>query len=104
MIILVPAYNSLYNTFDKELGHYRRYTRKSLTNVFLKNELKIKKVTYFNAIGIIGWITSGKIQQNKTIPASQMKFYNTLVPVIKIIDKVLLQRIGLSVIVVGEKA
>ena len=29
LIILVPAYNFLFNTFDKKIGHYRRYDKKN---------------------------------------------------------------------------
>ncbi|MBL0071665.1 MAG: methyltransferase domain-containing protein [Bacteroidetes bacterium] len=103
LIILVPAFQSLYNNFDKELFHYRRYRRNTLAQLFTFNKLEIKDAFYFNAGGIPGWFFSGFIQKNKTIPASQMKIYDTLVPVFKIIDKVLFRRIGLSVICVGKK-
>lgn len=103
LIILVPAYQSLYNVFDQELFHFRRYTTRSLKNIFEKNDLKIINSQYFNSIGIIGWYISGKIQKNKTIPKNQMKIFNFFVPVFKIIDLILFKKIGLSAIVVGEK-
>jgi 2-polyprenyl-3-methyl-5-hydroxy-6-metoxy-1,4-benzoquinol methylase len=48
LLILVPAYQSLYCSFDRELGHYRRYTRKTLSNVFEENHFKIDHYRYFN--------------------------------------------------------
>ncbi|WP_315819590.1 class I SAM-dependent methyltransferase [Paraflavitalea speifideaquila] len=30
LVVLVPAFQSLYNLFDEELGHYRRYTARTL--------------------------------------------------------------------------
>ncbi|MEO0470652.1 MAG: class I SAM-dependent methyltransferase, partial [Bacteroidota bacterium] len=36
MVILVPAYQSLYNTFDENLFHFRRYTRSTMSKVFEK--------------------------------------------------------------------
>jgi SAM-dependent methyltransferase len=103
LLILVPAFQSLYCSFDQELGHYRRYTRKSLGRVYKENQLHIEYSRYFNAMGILGWIFSGKILKKKTIPERQMGMYNKLVPVFRIIDKIFLQIIGLSVILVGKK-
>ncbi len=103
LLILVPAFQSLYCGFDLELGHYRRYTRKTLRRVYEENQFQILYSRYFNAMGILGWIFSGKILKKKTIPEGQMGIYNKLVPVFRIIDKIFLQIIGLSVILVGKK-
>jgi SAM-dependent methyltransferase len=103
LIILVPAYNWLFNHFDKALGHFRRYNRKSLIELFVQNRLKIRHVQYFNLAGIPGWFFSGRIQKNKTIPGTQMKFYNQLVPFFRILDKITINVAGLSVIAIGIK-
>ena len=103
LLILVPAYQHLYCRFDQELGHYRRYTKKSLGKVFKDNHFRIKHARYFNLMGILGWVFSGKILKKKTIPEGQMGIYNKLVPIFKIIDELFLRAVGLSVILVGEK-
>ncbi len=41
LIILVPAFQSLYNGFDKELYHYRRYTKHTLNKLFKENPTSI---------------------------------------------------------------
>lgn len=102
-IILVPSYQTLFNQFDTELGHYRRYTKSTLSKVFLKSNFQIIHKQYFNFIGILGWFVSGRILMKKTIPKRQMKLYNTLVPIIKIIDKLILNSMGLSTIIIGRK-
>lgn len=102
-IILVPSYQKLFNQFDTELGHYRRYTKKTLSPLFLNSNFKITHKQYFNFVGILGWFVSGKILKNKNIPEGQMKLYNFLVPIIKLIDKIILNSAGLSTIVVGKK-
>jgi 2-polyprenyl-3-methyl-5-hydroxy-6-metoxy-1,4-benzoquinol methylase len=103
LIVLVPAYQQLYNRFDEALEHYRRYTVKTLIPLFTKANFKVVHKQYFNAAGILGWYVSGKLQKNQTIPEGQMALYNRLVPLFKLIDKVTFYSIGLSVIVVGEK-
>jgi hypothetical protein len=58
---------------------------------------------YFNVIGILGWFVSGKILRKKTIPEGQMKLYDTLVPLWKLVDWCIGRFIGLSVISVVTK-
>jgi len=101
LVILVPAYQHLYNRFDKELEHFRRYNRKRLNQLISDHEFSILHSQYFNFMGIFGWYVSGRLQKNKIIPKSQMSLYNKLVPAFKLVDKVLLHRVGLSVISVG---
>lgn len=103
LIILVPAYQTLYNNFDLGLEHYRRYTKKSLSKLFTDNSLEIVHRQYFNFIGIFGWYVSGKLMKNDSISEGQMGLFNTLVPLFKAVDKVILNRMGLSVIAVGKK-
>lgn len=103
LVILVPAYQFLFNRFDKELEHYRRYNQKSLNAIFDLDKFKIIHNQYFNAGGILGWYVSGRILKNKLIPKGQIKFYNILVPFFKVFDKVVCNKIGLSVISVAEK-
>ena len=102
LIILVPAFQSLYNQFDKNLGHYRRYKQQSLNALLSKYGFKIIHNQYFNFGGILGWYVSGTILKKQTIPEGQMDFYNVLVPVFKLIDFVTFNRVGLSVIAVGK--
>lgn len=103
LIILVPAYQALYNRFDSELEHYRRYNQRSLNVLFDTAQFKIIQNQYFNAAGILGWYVSGRLLKNKLIPEGQMKFYNFLVPIFKAFDKLVCNKIGLSVMTVGIK-
>ena len=103
LIILVPAFQFLYNRFDKELEHFRRYSKKSLNKIFLDTGFQIQSSKYFNLAGILGWYISGSVLKKKTIPGGQMALYNALVPLFKIVDKVISNAAGLSVVTVGRK-
>lgn len=103
VVILVPSYQWLFNSFDVALGHYRRYTTTMMSERQVKAGFKVVHKQYFNAAGIAGWFLSGNILKKKVIPAGQMGLYNKLVPIFKIIDKLVLNGFGLSSIVVGEK-
>jgi 2-polyprenyl-3-methyl-5-hydroxy-6-metoxy-1,4-benzoquinol methylase len=103
LIILVPSYELLYNGFDRGLGHYRRYNRSTLSQLFIRHNFAILKKQHFNFAGIFGWFVSGTLLRKKIIPTGQMKVYNLLVPLFKITDKLVFNTIGLSTIVVGKK-
>lgn len=103
LIILVPAFQALYNLFDKELGHYVRYTDRSMGRLFEKAGLEVINQQYFNAVGIAGWMMNGSILRKKLIPRKQLQLFDKLVPVIKLVDNLTFHKIGLSVITVGRK-
>lgn len=103
LIILVPAYNWLFNKFDEELGHYRRYTKKSLTRVFNENNFKIIHKQYFNLAAMFGWFWYGNVLGRKILPKGPIETYNKLVPLFKIADKTVFNLVGNSVVIVGKK-
>lgn len=103
LVILVPAYQWLYNEFDRNLAHFRRYTEGGLRERFLAQNFEVLHSQYFNFAAIGGWWFSGNILRKKVIPKGQMKIYNFFVPVFKVVDKILGNRIGISTIVVGRK-
>jgi len=102
IIILVPAYQILYNSFDTALEHFRRYTQKSL-NKIISPEFEIIHNQYFNVFGIAGWVVSGGILKKKAIPRNQMELYDKLIGFSRFLDKLVFNKIGLSVITVGKK-
>lgn len=100
-IMLVPAFGSLYNTLDKELGHYRRYTKKHLRDLFTRNGWQIAKMKYFNAPGIAGWWLFGNLLKRKLITQQPLSIYNRLVPLFRIADRVSDRFFGLSLIAIA---
>jgi 2-polyprenyl-3-methyl-5-hydroxy-6-metoxy-1,4-benzoquinol methylase len=102
-IFLVPAFNSLFNSFDRELGHHRRYTRSTLKDKMEDSGFKVIHQQYFNMPAMLGWFVSGTLLKNKIIPESQLGFYNRFVPLFRKVDKLIGHSIGLSVIAVGKK-
>jgi 2-polyprenyl-3-methyl-5-hydroxy-6-metoxy-1,4-benzoquinol methylase len=103
VVILVPAYQWLYNKFDKGLEHFRRYTKSRLVDLIAKNKFEIIHSQYFNLVAIAGWFVSGSILRKETIPEGQMGLFNKLVPTLKIIDKLIANKVGISTICVGRK-
>ncbi len=103
LIVLAPAYQWLYCRLDKELGHYRRYTLRKISEVLINKGFKIISKKYFNFLGICGWFFSGKILRTKKLGKNEITAFNDLVPFAKMLDKITFNKTGLSVIVTGIK-
>jgi SAM-dependent methyltransferase len=103
MVILVPSYQWLYCRFDRELGHFRRYNRKSLKELTEKNGFVTEYIFSFNAAGIAGWLLFGKILNRRQIKEGQMKLYDKFVSLFRLLDKVLFHKTGLSQIIIARK-
>jgi len=103
LIMLVPAFSWLFNSLDKELGHFRRYTKKTVTTLLLKENFSIESNSYFNFAGMSGWWFAGTLFKKKLIPEKQLSLYNALVPAFRFLDKLTLNSAGLSVVTVAAK-
>ena len=103
LILLAPAYQWLFCKLDKELGHYRRYSAKRMAALLRSQGFEIKHKQYFNVAGIPGWLVSGKILGKKMLGSGEMNVFNSLVPLIRFVDKLFFKKAGLSIIVTGIK-
>lgn len=103
LILLAPAYSWLYCTFDKQLGHYRRYSLKQLKDLLNKGAFSTLKGDYFNFTGVAGWLLFGKIMNKKMLGSGEMSAFDKIVPLAKAVDKILRRSTGLSIIVTGIK-
>ncbi|HOY33068.1 MAG TPA: class I SAM-dependent methyltransferase [Bacteroidales bacterium] len=103
LVILVPAYQWLYNRFDTELEHFRRYRIEDLKTLVAHAGFRIDSARYFNFIGILGWWFSGSMLRSKNIPECQMSLFEFLVPLIKVTDRIIMNKAGLSIIISGTK-
>jgi glycosyltransferase involved in cell wall biosynthesis len=88
-IVLVPNGPGLYGSLDRVLGHYRRYTREQLTEACERAGFRVEQVLKFNRIGAPGWWWNGRILKKDTFGFWQIKLLNTILPVIRPIDRFL---------------
>ena len=99
-VILVPALEGLFGTLDRELGHQRRYTRKSLAAQMRKAGFRVERVFYFNLVGTFGWWLNARIRKVPRIPLDQLRSFDRLVPILRAEDLIPLP-FGQSVIAIG---
>ena len=99
-VILVPAFQELFGSLDRELGHVRRYTRTSLSRRMREAGFRVERAFYFNLVGTIGWWVNARLRQVPRIPVDQVRYFDTLIPMLRLEDRVPLP-FGLSVIAIG---
>ena len=102
LVVLVPAGKWLFNSLDREFGHYRRYSKKDLITLMGK-DMALVHTQYFNFAGIAAWFFTGSFLRKRTIPPLEMSLFNKMVPLFKLIDRGLLNKSGLSIIAVAKK-
>jgi SAM-dependent methyltransferase len=101
VVILVPALPSIYGTLDRELGHFRRYTRRTLTRAFTQAGLEVVHMAWFNRVGVLGWWLNARVRRQRRIPLSQLRLFDTFVPLFEA-ERLLPLPFGQSLIAVGR--
>lgn len=51
IFIFVPAFNFLFSSLDRKVGHYRRYNKKMIKELVAHPDIKISELKYFDTIG-----------------------------------------------------
>jgi SAM-dependent methyltransferase len=83
VVLLVPALPALYGTLDTELQHCRRYTKASLRAVMAAAGLQDIRTTWYNRLGTFGWWFNARVRKAPRIPVSQLRFFDSLVPLLR---------------------
>jgi SAM-dependent methyltransferase len=104
IVLLVPAFEALYGPLDYNLGHYRRYTRKSIVEMAESVGLTVKRARYINAVGFFGWWVNSKIFRREAQSSKQIAFFDRFViPVMSRIESVVSPPFGQSLFAVLQK-
>ena len=102
VVFLVPFNQKLYSRFDQEIGHFRRYSKAELEDKMRAAGLKVECQYYFNKAGVIAWWIGNRLFGQRCITAWQLKVYNFLTPLFRLLDYCLPMQ-GLSTVVVASK-
>lgn len=104
VVLMVPAFEALYGEIDVRLGHYRRYTRRSLHQVATAAGFGVKRLKYMNLVGFFGWWANAKIFRRAEQSADQIAFFDTwIVPVQQRLENLISPPFGQSIIATLEK-
>jgi len=103
LILLVPAHKWAYGRMDKELGHFRRYSKSEVENKVLDSNFSILDLYYLNWLGLVGWYINGKILGRKIIPEKQLGIFDYIARPFLLLEELVHLPFGISTLVIGEK-
>jgi glycosyltransferase involved in cell wall biosynthesis len=101
-VLVVPAVRGLYTVLDRELGHYRRYSRQELAQKMAAAGFEVVFARQFSKLGTIAWAIAGHWLRRRELSPRQMIWYDRLLPLARLLDYVL-PLPGMSLIMVGRK-
>jgi SAM-dependent methyltransferase len=98
LIVLAPAHPALYSPFDAAVGHFRRYAKRSLTNV-VPRHLGLVRLRYLDAAGLLASAANRAILRRAVPSGRDLQFWDrALVPVSRVIDPLLGHHVGRSLL------
>jgi hypothetical protein len=87
IVLIVPAFPSLYGPIDGLLGHYRRYSKKSLREGAERAGLIPESLRYMNSVGFFSWWFNAHILKRTEQSESQILFFDsTIVPLLASVE------------------
>jgi SAM-dependent methyltransferase len=103
LIVLCPAHQFLYSPFDAGIGHFRRYTRRTLSRLTPEGA-SLEKVAYLDSAGLLASLAN-RLLLRKALPTKrQIAFWDrVLVPASRLLDPLLLHRVGKSILAIWRR-
>ena len=102
-MVLAPAHEALYTPFDRAIGHFRRYSTRSLRDL-APDCLSERRVIYLDSCGVLASL-GNRLLLRQAAPTSQqiLTWDRYLVPCSRWLDPLLLHKAGKSVLAVWAR-
>jgi ubiquinone/menaquinone biosynthesis C-methylase UbiE len=98
IIVLSPAFQSLFSPFDKAIGHFRRYN-KSMLKKITPTGLEIVSLKYYDTIGYFAGLANKLLLRQEYPSKKQILFWDKwMVPVSTFTDQLFFHSFGKSII------
>lgn len=103
VVVLSPAFNSLYSPFDKAVGHFRRYTKQDLPRL-TADGLSLKRAFYLDSVGFFASMTNRMFLKSTMPTAAQLALWDrAMVPVSRLIDPLFGTAFGKTIVAIWQK-
>lgn len=104
VVLMLPAFPALYGPIDRNLGHHRRYTRRSILDLADRAGMQLRRLRFMNAVGFFGWWANARIFRREEQSAAQIDVFDRwVVPVISRIEAIAPPPFGQSLLAVLER-
>jgi 2-polyprenyl-3-methyl-5-hydroxy-6-metoxy-1,4-benzoquinol methylase len=103
-VLIVPAFESLYGPIDERLGHFRRYSKASMTQAATEAGFRVQTLRYMNGVGFFGWWVNAHILKKTEQSESQIALFDSVVvPVMSKLEGMIEPFVGQSIFTVLVK-
>jgi SAM-dependent methyltransferase len=104
LFLFVPALQWLYGSFDRQVGHRRRYARAGLARKCERAGFKVVKSVYFDAAGVLPWWVKYRLLRSEEMEPAAVRFYDRFcVPALRRAEALVPPPLGKNVLLVAEK-
>jgi len=105
IVLWVPAFESLYSKFDRQIGHYRRYRRNELQALVHNVGFQQVAARYTNMPGFFAWWLVVKMLRIKPTSGRLSAVYDRyFIPVIRRVERFARPPLGQSLLVVAQRS
>jgi len=100
LVVLAPAHQRLFSPFDAAIGHFRRYDRPMLRTISPAG-LRLERMRYLDCSGLILSAANMLVLRQSMPTKAQLRFWDLwIVPISRVLDKLLLYSVGKTIIAV----
>ena len=79
LLLLVPNDPRAYGSIDKEIGHFRRYTRPGLSALMEQAGYTMEQMLEFNRVSMPGWRVTGQILKARSLSVNGLRIFDKFV-------------------------
>jgi SAM-dependent methyltransferase len=103
IVLWVPGYQSLFSDFDRRVGHFRRYTPRTVREAIERAGLGCELARPVNLLGGLAWWAAMRLGRAAKPNQGAVGLYDRLlVPVTRVLDRALPVPFGQSVLAVAR--
>lgn len=103
LIVLAPAYTWLYTSFDRAIGHVRRYEKKTLREC-VPIDCRLTEMIYLDSAGLLASAGNRLFLKQSMPTVRQILFWDRyLVPISRLLDSIVLHSFGKSILGIWTK-
>jgi SAM-dependent methyltransferase len=103
LLVHVPALPWLYGSLDRELDHFRRYSRQQLVGLLAAAGFAVERAEYCNLLATLGWFVNARLLGKRELSNWQTILFDKFVPLIERIERGIKPPFGMSLFAVARK-
>ena len=103
LLVFVPALAWLFSDFDREVGHFRRYSKDALERVVEHAGFEVVDSRWFDVAGIVPWYLHFTLMGRSMARGSVSLYDRFVVPPMRAIERLAPPPVGKNVVLVARR-